>query len=227
MGSESHNDADSALYGDQNVASRLCLHYANGMTRQALLALILVPGMAHAVICKTVDSEGVVSYTNMPAATCPDPVKLPKYSTFESLPVPASATRSESEVEESANRARFERYESIKIIQPEAAGVVRSNEGNVSVSIALEPGLQVGHRVTLYVDGRAVPGSFDGSAIELSGIERGDHSIYATISDGGGKQLIKSDAVSFTLRQTGLFDGGAKVPRPPIAPPVVRPRPGG
>ena len=124
------------------VATGSRLHYANGMTRQALLALILVPGMAHAVICKTVDSEGVVSYTNVPAVTCPDPVKLPKYSTFEALPVPASATRSESEVEESADKARFERYESIKIIQPEAAGVVRSNEGNVSVSIALEPGLQ-------------------------------------------------------------------------------------
>ena len=225
MGSESHYDADPAVYGDRNVASRLCLHYANGMTRQALLALILVPGMAHAVICKTVDSEGVVSYTNVPAATCPDPVKLPKYSTFESLPVPAS--QMPSEAEEPANKARFERYESIKIVQPEADGVVRSNEGNVSVSIVLEPGLQAGHRVTLYVDGRAVPGSFDGPAIELSGIERGDHSIHATVSDGGGKQLIKSDAVSFTLRQTGLFDGGAKAPRPPIAPPVARPRPGG
>ena len=187
--------------------------------------MILVPGMAHAVICKTVDSDGVVSYTDVPAATCPDPVKLPKYSTFEALPVPASQTRSEAE--ESTKKERFERYESIKIVQPEVDGVVRSNEGSVPVSIALEPALQPGHRVTVYVDGRAVPGSFDGPAIELSGIERGDHRIHATISDSRGKQLIKSDAISFTLRQTGLFDSGAKVPRPPIAPPVVRPRPRG
>jgi hypothetical protein len=196
------------------------------MSRRALLALIFVPGMAHAVICKTVDSEGVVSYRDVPAATCPDPVKLPEYSTFEALPVPASKAISK---EGSGKDARFERYESAKIVQPEAEGVVRSNEGKVSVSIALEPPFQKGHRIKLYIDGRAVPGSFDGPAIELSGIERGTHSIHATVSDGSGKLLIKSRTSSFTLRQTGLFDSGAKVPtpRPPTIQPVPRPRPGG
>lgn len=207
------------------VASGSRLHYANGMSRRALLALIFVPGMAHAVICKTIDAEGVVGYTDISAASCPDPVKLPAYSTFEALPVPANATRTDSD--KTASKAGFERYESVKIVQPEADGVVRSNEGKVSVSITLEPALQKGHRITLYIDGRAVQGKFDAPAVELSGIERGTHSIHATVSDGSGKLLIKSPTNSFTLRQTGLFDGGAKVPKPPIAPPIARPPPGG
>ncbi|MGB5450982.1 MAG: hypothetical protein WBM58_08840 [Sedimenticolaceae bacterium] len=45
------------------------------MTKRALVALFLLPGLAHAVICKTVDSEGVVAYAEVPAAhrsKCPN-----------------------------------------------------------------------------------------------------------------------------------------------------------
>jgi len=194
------------------------------MNKKLLLVLTLLPGLGHAVICKSVDSEGVVSYTEVPASTCPEPVKLPVYSTFESPATPASAEG--AAVEPAANDAEFDVYRSIKILQPEADGVVRSNEGKVGVTIALEPVLQEGHRVTLRIDGSAVPGSFDGLAIELSGIERGTHSVIAAVSDVSGNILIQSPAVSFTLRKTGLFDGNANVPNPPITKPVPLPRPG-
>ena len=77
----------------------------------------------------------------------------------------------------------------------------------------------------LFVDGSAVPGEFDGLVIELSGVERGTHSVRAKITDAAGKTLIESPAVSFTLRQTGLLDSGATGPGPPT--PLPRPRPGG
>ncbi len=197
---------------------------ASHMKRQALFLLILLPGMAHAVICKSVDANGVVSYTDVPAATCPEPVKLPAYSTFESQPVAAGADDAKDAADPEKNI--FKGYQSISILQPEADGVVRSNEGKVPVAIKLEPGLQRGHRVALYIDGKTVEDGFDGLAIELSGVERGTHSIQAAVSDEKGKQLIKSASVSFTLRQTGLFDNAGKQPRPPIQP-VPRPRPGG
>lgn len=186
--------------------------------KQALIALLLVPGMAHAVICKTVDADGVVSYTNVPATECQTPVKIWPFSIFESVPEPSSA-----DVEgagEQTSEPEFEGYQSIKIMQPEADGVVRSNEGKVSVVIGLEPVLQQGHRVVLHIDGNAVPGTFDGQSISLSGIERGTHGVRATVSDGSGKMLTQSPTVSFTLRQTGLFDGNATVPKPPTAKPV-------
>ena len=126
-----------------------------------------------------------------------------------------------------AGEVSFQGYKSIKILQPEADGVVRSNEGKVPVTIALEPALQQGHRVALHIDGKAVQGAFDGLAIELSGIERGTHSVRASVSDADGKLLIEAPAVSFTLRQTGLFDSVANTPGLPIAKPVARPRPGG
>jgi len=182
------------------------------------LLLLLLPGLAHAVICKSVDSEGVVSYTKVPASECPEPVRLPAYSTFESRPVPPGAEGASADP--AAGEVSFEGYKTIKILQPEADGVVRSNEGKVPVTIALEPALQQGHRVALHVDGKAVQGAFDGLAIELSGIERGTHSVRARVSDADGKLLIESPPVSFTLRQTGLFDSLANTPRPPIGQPL-------
>ena len=106
------------------------------MNRQALFVLILLPGMAQAVICRSVDANGVVSYTEVPAASCPEPVKLPKYSTFESRPVAAGVDDAEGKADPEENV--FKGYQSISILQPEADGVVRSNEGKVPVAIKLE-----------------------------------------------------------------------------------------
>ena len=206
-----------------DVASPGWLHYPSGMNKQIFLALMLLPGLTHAVICKSVDAEGVVSYTKVPASECPEPVKLPPDSTFGSRPVTPDTAG--ERIDPAASEASFKGYRSIKVLQPEADGVVRSNEGKVPVTIALEPALQQGHRVALYIDGTRVEGSFAGMAIELSGIERGTHSVRSSVSDGNGKVLIESPAVTFTLRQTGLFDSVANRPGPPIAQPVPRPRP--
>lgn len=199
--------------------------YTCSMNKKVLYALLLLPGMAQAVICKSVDAEGVVNYTDMPASECQKPVKLPPNSTYEPRQLPASVAGDDNATKEVEKP--FEHYDSIQIIQPEADGTVRSNEGTVPVAIALRPTLQQGHHVLLHVDGKTVPGNFDGLSIELSGVERGTHSIHATITDAKGKTLIESSAVSFTLRQTGLYDGNANPPGPPPAGPVPRPRPGG
>ena len=195
------------------------------MYNKILFLLLLLPGLAQAVICKSIDADGVVSYTKVPAATCPQPVDLPATQTFESQAV---STPAEAEAAEAAEpEPAFEGYRSITIMQPEADGVVRSNEGKVPVAVGLDPGLQPGHRIALYIDGKAVQGDFDGPAIELSGIERGTHSVRATVSDERGKLLASSPTVSFTLRKTGLYDSGANRPGPRTMQPIAGPRAGG
>jgi len=194
------------------------------MTRHALYMLFLLPGLAHAVICKTVDADGVVGYTDVPVGECADPVKLPDYSRYEPRPIPKTATASpKSSGNGKSSDGQFSGYRSIEIIQPEANGTVRSNEGIVPVSIALEPPLEEGHRIKLYIDGAAVRGEFDGAAIDLAGIERGTHSLRAVVSDAGGKRLGDSPTVRFTLRKTTLYDLERAEPSPiepvnPIAP---------
>lgn len=173
---------------------------------------------ASAVICKSVDADGVVSYTDLPVQECQNPVRLPDYSRYSPRPIatPASpVTASEA--------AGFAGYTSLAIVAPEANGTVRSNEGRVSVGINLEPLLQQNHRIRLLLDGQAVPGDFDGPVIDLSGVERGTHSLRAQVTDATGTVLISSPSVLFTLRKRGLFDGQPEVTLP-VEP--VPPQPG-
>jgi hypothetical protein len=192
---------------------------------KALVALIsLLPGLAFAVICKSIDADGVVSYSDVAAAECQQKVKLPEYSRYAPRVIePAPADESAA-----GRAARFTGYKSIAIVRPKSGGSVRNNEGRVDVSITLEPALQDGHRVTLIVDGRPLSSSFDGLAIELNGVQRGDHKLLAVVSDGSGKRLIESSAVTFTMRQAsrlespsqpddGPPDDGDDAPDPPVA----------
>jgi hypothetical protein len=176
--------------------------------------LLVVPSLAHAVICKTVQPDGTVSYADVPAAECEQPVKLPDYSRYAPRPIQQRAAPATDSRTAPAQPA-FAGYSAMRIVQPEADGTVRDNEGRVAVSIALQPPLQEGHSVRLLVDGRPVPGSFKGLDIELSGIERGTHQIRAEVVDGTGRQLISTASVPFTLRKAALSDGrGSLVPKP-------------
>lgn len=183
-----------------------------------LFALAMAASPAHAVICKTVDADGVVTYSELPAAECPQKVDLPDYSRYTPRPLPASIEDDSSP--DTASEEAFAGYREIAIVEPEQDGTVRDNEGKVMVSITLEPPLQDGHRVRVYIDGQPVPGSFDGTAIELRGVERGTHQLLAEVLDATGSSMARSDRVSFTMRKVGLFDGasgggpGIPTPRP-------------
>lgn len=183
------------------------------MIKQALIVLLALPGIAHAVICKTVDAEGVVGYSDVPASECRDKIKLPASSTYEPRRLPRS--QSTNSVSGAVQPTTTTRYQSIQIEQPADKGTVRNNEGKVAISIGLEPPLQQGHRVTVYLDGKAIPGSFDGLAIELSGVDRGTHTLGAEVRNQRGQRLIESSTISFTLRKQTL---DAEEPTQPIEP---------
>lgn len=187
----------------ESVASSRRLNYALRMLKLASVVCLLLPALAHGVICKTVDDEGIVSYSDVPIAECATPVKLPAYSRYAPRtirqPPPTASTAT-------AEQLVFDGYESMRVAAPEDEGTVRSNEGEVSVGIALQPELQPGHLVELMLDGQPVSGRFDSLGILLSGVDRGTHRLNASVVDGNGNTLIEAPAVRFTLRKIGLFD---------------------
>lgn len=201
------------------VALRGRLNYASGMIKSLLLTLILLPGIAAAVICKSIDADGVVSYADVPASECEERVKMPDYSRYAPRPIDTPPTQGS---DAQGNVVKFVRYRSISISEPSTGGVVRSNQGELSVVIALDPELQPGHLVNLTLDGRAVQGSFDGLAITVSGVDRGTHTLRASVVDASGRILISSNPVRFTLRKLGLTDSNAAA-EPPATPPTPAP----
>lgn len=165
------------------------------MNRKLLFALLLLPGLAHAVVCKTVGEDGVVDFADVPAAECPQGSRIPDYS----RPAPVVEQAGSVDAGVSARQVKFTGYESIEFLSPEDGGTVRSNEGRVPVRVKLEPGLQQSHFVTAYLDGKATRGRYGSSEIILTGVDPGTHTLQARVSDSKGKTLIESETVSFTL----------------------------
>jgi hypothetical protein len=165
------------------------------MNMKLLCVILLLPGLAHAVICKTVGPDGVASFADVPAAECPQGSRIPDHS----RPAPVVEQAGSVDTGVSARQVKFAGYESIEILSPEADGAVRSNEGRVPVSVELKPVLQQSHFITAYLDGKAFSGRYGSSEITLTGVDPGTHKLQARVSDSGGKTLIESETMSFTL----------------------------
>lgn len=179
------------------------------MSIKILFVLLLLPGLAQAVICKTVGADGVISFTDVPAAECPPGAAIPD-------PVQRSAPAERADRVETGigGREVFPGYRSIAIETPQDEGTVRSNEGRVPVEIALEPGLQADHFLTAYLDGKAFRGRYGNDAIELTGVDRGTHELWVTVTDSKGKTLIESKKISFTLQRTQPVNVRQVAPNP-------------
>jgi hypothetical protein len=102
-------------------------------------------------------------------------------------------------------------------VKPAPGEEILSNEGKVPLALTLEPVLQPGHRISVFLDNVLIPGGFDGLAIELTGVDVGGHKVRATVMDDGGTRLIDSAAVKFVLREAEQVDEPPK-PTPPGLP---------
>lgn len=172
------------------------------------LLFILLCHPAMAVICKTVDADGNVTYSDVPAAECRQRVRLPESSTYAPRQLPATILPNSAGV----STERFTGYRRIRIDQPASNGTVRSNQGELAVSVMLEPSLQEGHRLQVMLDGIAIQPPFTTQAAILSGVHRGTHSLNVHVQDASGRTLISAVPVSFTLRKAAIGGEQAEVP---------------
>lgn len=179
-----------------------------------LLILLLTALVANAEVYKWVDEQGNVHYGDVPPGGTPaEPLQLPGLSTYRDR-TPAPATEPAKPAP-----APFAGYTKVAIVQPEPGSAVRANDQRVAVSVALEPPLQPGHAVVILLDGNPVGAPYAGTAVELSGVYRGEHSLQARIVDANGKQLAESATITFTLRQVSTIKpvGLGHAAAPPLA----------
>jgi len=189
-----------------NLTNSRELHMAQGMNWLAACLLIIffiLPFPAQAVICKTIDENGVVSYTDTPSTECANPVKLRGYSSYSPRRVDSSSDRATAAGDDETGEETAG-YRSLRMVQPANNSTVRSNEGKVPVQIGLEPGLQQGHRIQILLDGQPVGSPLGATDAVLSGIERGTHQLGAEVLDGDANVVGTVGSVSFTLHSEAL-----------------------
>lgn len=190
-----------------------------------LISLLCAMTAASAEIYRWTDANGKQIYGDEPPenARAVEAVELPVLTVAESFkrnskpteaqPVtnkstdveatsnhPTNASQTSKAADESAATTGYDKF---SILVPGSDEVVRSNAGDVKIKIDLQPALKRGHGIVVYVDGRQM-GETTSNTIDVTGIERGEHSVFAVLHDAQDTILGNTEAVNFTMMRNSL-----------------------
>lgn len=183
-----------------------------------LLTLTLCcASFAQAEVYRWTDESGKVIYgDNPPEHVKASTVDLPMLTVADSFPNPANkaATHAATTTQPVASNvgssspyvsnATFAGYERFAIVNPVNGENIRSNTGSLDIELALQPALQEGHGIVLYVDGKQI-GQTTASLIKLNDIERGEHTLFAIVHDADNKVLTNTETVKVNIQAATVF----------------------
>lgn len=167
-----------------------------------ILTGIMIAAIASAEVYRWVDEDGSVHYSDRPHEGA-ETVVLPPAQTFKA-PVVNRRTKTTADADQQPQPA-FE-YKSVQIVSPIQEEVLWNTGGQIDVAVRVEPALQPGHQVVLYLDDQAVDGAGQGTQFTLTEVFRGQHKLRAEVRGSAGAKLIESRPVSFTVQQSSLLN---------------------
>lgn len=176
-----------------------------------ILGLVLCVGAAQAQdkVYKVIQPDGTVEFTDAPPPDEPArEIHVEPINTIEAPSVPVEGGGQSASTSEQG-------YTEFRITSPDDDAAIRDNAGNVNVDLSLKPALRSGDEIDLLLDGQSVGGGKK-TAITLTQMDRGTHSLQAVVKDSSGKVVARSNTVTFTLqRRSAILQ-----PAPPKAAPA-------
>lgn len=169
------------------------------MQRMFLFLLVLVCTTVSAQVYKRIGADGKVYFSDQPGADARQ-VDIAPAQAVSLPPVPGQTGAAQPQNDAGVSYTEF------TIVSPSSDQGVRANDGNVTVSLSLQPELMPGHTVMLNVDGEdgEQMKSSGGMSIELNNLSRGRHSVDATVVDAEGNALIQAGPVSFNVLRVAV-----------------------
>jgi hypothetical protein len=169
------------------------------MRRSLLLFLVFVCATASAKVFRRIGPDGQVYFSDQPGPDA-EQVEVRPAQAISMPPVPKQTGAAQPQHDVGASYSEF------AIVSPTSGQGLRANDGNVTVSLSLQPKLMPGHTVMLNVDGEDGEQikTGGGLTIELSNLSRGLHTVEATVIDAQGKALIQTGPVSFNVLRVAV-----------------------
>jgi hypothetical protein len=190
----------------------------SAMKATLLIAVLLVSAAQATEVYRWVDASGQVHYSDQwaPGAERVSITAAPGFS----APAPGAPGADEAgEGEETPGR-----YQTLQILSPAQEEVLWNIEGQLPVSVQVEPSLLPGQVLRLYLDDKAVADLPPGSTqTRLQDVYRGSHTLRAEVVDPSGRTLASSPAVRFAVRQTSIQNPQNPLRQAP-PPPIPAPR---
>lgn len=191
-------------------------------TLLTVVAILLAAGAAATTTYRWVDKNGVVHYSDRPAPGA-EKVEVQEAQTFEA---PRSSTPARPTTQRnSASPTIPLGYDKIDLWKPENDETLQNIGSSLDVRLRLEPELQAGHAIWLYLDSKRIDGLPQaGESFSVPNVFRGTHTLHAIVADREGKPMARSETVTFHVQQSSL---NSPQRQPPPATPRQLPRPGG
>ena len=159
---------------------------------------LLAAGAVFAEAYTWTDENGVVHYSDRPNPGAKQ-IDLPD----DGIRRPAPTRRAATDGDDGEAAPEAFRYSSIDISSPGAEETLWNIEGQLDVSVNLQPGLQPGHQVRVYFDGN--PQMVNGTSFRLDEVWRGVHNVQVEILDETGKLMIRSRPNRFYVQQNSVL----------------------
>jgi len=158
---------------------------------------VLLAGVVMAQAYRWVDEDGIVHYSDKPHEGAEE-IRLPGTSSPSGRYVPPTTVRRQ------ANDQQFVpfRYQSIVFNSPQPEETLWNIEGVLHVSLALQPALQPGHQLRIYLDG--VPRTVATTSFQIEEVYRGAHTIRAEVLDQDGRFVGQSESSEFYVQQNSI-----------------------
>jgi hypothetical protein len=168
------------------------------------LLLLLSVFSASADVYRWVDADGRVMYgDNPPKKSGAKTVELPPLTVADP---PAATPASEPPAGETAGTGQeAEAYSDFKVTSPTPDDAVRSNDGSLTVTLSLKPQLKPGDGLVVYLDAKQVAAGASLS-FPLTGVERGEHTVFAVLNDAAGNIIQNTQTVKFNVLRHSVLN---------------------
>jgi hypothetical protein len=174
------------------------------MKRILLIALsILLCNPLSAAIYKWTDEQGNVVYGDKPPSNETKQITPPPLTTYPGVKrqeAPAAQKTQPQQPEQEEQKVT--EYTKIAIAEPSDNGAVRSNNGNVAITVVIGPKLdqEAGDQIRILLDGSEAKTEAS-TTITLENIDRGSHTVSAEVINRDGKVLLKTKPITFHLQR--------------------------
>jgi len=174
------------------------------MRRALIFATVLLAASAFATTYRWVDKDGVVHFSDRPAPGA-EVIDVQSAQTFPAETSGATSTSADDADDENAQKPQ-QVYVKLDLWKPEDGETLRNTANQIEVRLRLEPDLQPGHSIWIYLDGKRVDGlPSSGETFTVNNVWRGSHTLNAIVADHGGKPLMRSQTVTFFMQQTSVL----------------------
>jgi hypothetical protein len=188
----------------------------------ALLVVTHSAARAEEKIYKTVDRDGVTTYTNVQPAPGVEAIDMPDISVIPARELGPRPMRdpmrpqneplqlSENTFRETGQVDRRGSIYNLDILKPAHNETVSITGSAVEVELDLQPALDVaaGHRIEIVVDG-AVGTETRDTEVSLPGLDRGSHQLMARIVTDTGEVVQSTNTITFYAQQPVVFPNSA------------------